>query len=188
MRKLFVAGVVLLALWAWRAELFHVSRPVVPLRPLALRTPTERWEARVDAVLPQIPVGLRRIVSGRAVVLIHYWAPWEFAGRSQAIALDSLRREPGLEELEVVLVSFDPFPSVARFVARHRLRLSVVLDHEHRLSRMLPCPSLPYTYVLDRSGNIAVAQAGDVDWLTPGTLEALRQVLREPAVPAGAPL
>ena len=81
----------------------------------------------------------------------------------------------------MVVVCFDPFPSVARYVARARLRLGVMLDHGRTLAQALPCPSLPYTYVLDRDGRIAVAQPGPVDWLGPGTRDALRRVLAEPA-------
>jgi peroxiredoxin len=84
---------------------------------------------------------------------------------------------PGLEDLEVVLVCFDPFPSVARFVGRNRLRLAVLLDHRHALARALPCPNLPYTYVLDPDGGIAVAQPGEVEWLADSTRTTLRQVL-----------
>ena len=188
MRKLFVIGVLLVSLGVWRSELFHVIRPVPAPRALALDPESKRREAHVAVVLPQIPVGMRRVEGGQGVVLIHYWAPWEHNGGVQAGALDSLRRRPGLEDLEVVLVAFDPFPSVARYVARHRLRLAVVLDHEHVLSSRLPCPSLPFTYVLDRSGRIAAAQAGEVDWLAGGTLDALRRVLREPPPAAGVAL
>jgi hypothetical protein len=53
----------------------------------------------------------------------------------------------------------------------------VVLDGRQALRRTLPCPSLPYTYVLDGTGRIAVAQAGEVDWLAPGTREVLARLL-----------
>ena len=177
MRKVLVAVLVLLGLVAWRVELFHVSRSGTRPAPLGLIPTTKRVPARVDVVLPQVPMGMRRIESGAGSVLVHYWAPWEHDGRAQAVALDSLRRVPGMEDLEVVLVCFDPFPSVARFVGRNRLRLAVLLDHGHTLARALPCPNLPYTYVLDRDGGIAVAQPGEVDWLADSTRKALRQVL-----------
>jgi hypothetical protein len=84
-------------------------------------------------------------------------------------------------EVRVVVACFDPFPSVARFVARRRLRLQVVIDGERHLARALPCPSVPYTYVLDAAGRIAVAQPGEVDWLAPGTRAVLRRLVEEPA-------
>ena len=55
---------------------------------------------------------------------------------------------------------FDPFPSVARYVARRRLALPVLLDLRGELRRQLRCPSIPFTYVLDAAGRIAVQQPG----------------------------
>ena len=74
---------------------------------------------------------------------------------------------------------------MSRYVARMRLQLPVMLDLRHVLADQLPCPSIPYTYVVDRGGRIAVAQPGEVDWLAPATREAIRRVIAEPApVPA----
>jgi hypothetical protein len=56
----------------------------------------------------------------------------------------------------------------------------VLLDGERRMRSALPCPSVPYTYVLDASGRIAVAQAGEVDWFAPATREALGTLIAEP--------
>ena len=53
-----------------------------------------------------------------------------------------------------------------------------------RQENVLPCPSVPYTYVLDGAGRIAVAQAGDVDWLAPQTRATLTALLAEPASPS----
>ena len=134
----------------------------------------------IDVMLPAVPVGSERLATGEGPLLLHYWAPWERHGRDQVARLDSLRRLPGLERLRVVVVCFDPFPSVARFVARERLRLSVLLDHRRELRHALPCPSVPYTYVLDREGRIEVEQAGEVDWLAPATIELLRDLIAAP--------
>jgi hypothetical protein len=109
-------------------------------------------------------------------LLVHYWAPWQRDALDQVTQLDSLRRREGFESLHVVVVCFDPFPSVARYVGRHRLRLSVLLDGEHRMRHALPCPSVPFTYVVDGAGRVAVAQAGEVEWLAPATLATLREI------------
>ena len=171
---------------AWRGNLYTVARPGASPQPLALRAPAGRAPARFDVVLPAVPVGMERLSAGREVLLIHYWAPWERHARDQARMLDSLRRLPELEGMRVAVVCFDPFPSVARFVARQRLRLSVLLDGHGDLRKSLPCPSLPYTYVLDRAGRVAVAQPGEVDWWAPGTRDALDALLAEPPGPAPA--
>ena len=167
----------------WRAELIDVSPPGVAPRPLTATAAASRPSVSLDVILPAVPVGMHHLTSNRHVQLIHYWAPWERHSRAQIAALDSLRREPGLERLQVAVVCFDPFPSVARFVARQRVRLAVLLDGAGELRRALPCPSIPYTYVIDGSGRIAIAQSGEVDWWAPETGATLRRLLAEPEAP-----
>src|SRR5207344_1105814 len=116
-----------IALLIWRAELFSVSRPGATPQPLALLAGEARTPVALEAVLPVVPVGMREIASGHGVLLVHFWAPWERHSLAQAQALDSLRRLPGLEAVDMVVVCFDPFPSVARYIGRNRLRLSVLL-------------------------------------------------------------
>ena len=168
-----------LAILVYRAELFTVSKPGEAPRPLALRAPADRPHASFDVVLPQVPVGMAHLRDGGEILLVHYWAPWERHGGAQASLLDSLRREPDLEAVRTVIVCFDPFPSVSRYVARRRLRLPVLLDTDRSMRKALPCPSVPYTYVLDREGRIAAAQAGEVDWFAPVSRATLRALIAE---------
>ena len=163
----------------WRHELFTVQRPGELPRILVAIAETSRRPSPVDAVLPAVPIGMRRVRAGDGVTLIYYWAPWQDSALAQASALDSLRRTPGLEPLRIEVVCFDPFPSVARYIGRHRLALPVLLDLRGELRSALPCPSLPYTYVVDAAGRIAVAQPGRVDWLSAGTRATLTHLLGE---------
>jgi len=181
LRSALVTAAATLGLVAWHSELWHVSPQAVVPRPLALLAVRTPAPPGLDLSLPAVPIGMQRVRPDDAVLVLHYWAPWEQDGLAQARALDSLRRSDGLEGLRVTLVCSDPFPSVARYVGRHRLRLLVLLDGQHELRRVLPCPALPYTYVVDRAGRIAVAQEGEVDWLGPGTREMLARLLAEPA-------
>jgi hypothetical protein len=177
--------------WLATQPLMTISRSGPP-RPLALTPPAARSAQALDVVLPVVPIGLARLRDGQGVMVVHYWAPWQRHARAQAAALDSLRHLPGLEGVEITVACADPFPSVARFVGRQRLRLRVVIDGRHALRDALPCPSVPYTYVLDSRGRVAVAQAGEIDWLAPATRAALRALGDEPpappAVPPAAPL
>ena len=181
-RAAIVATVVAaLAILVYRAQLFTVSRPGDRPRALVVQAPAERRQASFDVVLPQVPVGMAHLRDGGQVLLVHYWAPWERHSTTQAVFLDSLSRLAEMGALRVVVVCFDPFPSVARYVARHRLRLCVLLDHRRVLQRTLPCPGLPYTYVLDRAGRIAAAQPGEVDWFASRTRAVLRGLMAEDA-------
>ena len=171
----------------WRSQLWTVARPGDGPEALRLLATGTRTPVRIDVTLPSVPVGMEHLESGRGILLIHYWAPWEHAGRDQAALLDSLRQLPEMEGLRVAVVCFDPFPSVARFVARQGLRLSVLMDHRAMLREVLPCPSVPFTYVVDASGRLAVVQAGEVDWLALETRAALKALLAERAGPAELP-
>jgi hypothetical protein len=185
-----IAGVAVavLAFTAWRSQLFTVSRPGARLRALEATAALQRLRVDFDVTLPIVPVGMERLTAGEGVLLIHYWAPWERHSLEQATGLDSLRRLKGLARMRAMIVCFDPFPSVARYVGRSRLRVPVLLDGRRSLVPRLPCPSVPYTYVIDGAGRIAVAQAGEVDWLSPATAGTLRGLLAEPeAVPVPEP-
>jgi hypothetical protein len=182
-RGLVIVALALFGLVAWKHELIHVAPPGDVPVPLRVLPTLERRNAMFDASLPMVPVGVRRLAPGNGVLIVHYWAPWAHHSGPQATGLDSLRRTLAPGSVEVALVCFDPYPSVSRYVARMRLRLPVLLDLRHALSDSLRCPSIPYTYVLDPSGRIAVAQAGEVDWLAPATRTALEALAREPAAP-----
>lgn len=179
-RVLVVVGLAVAAAagLAWRSQLVPVERRPHPPAPLALGDTRET--VRFDAVLPVVPVGERRVTPRGRPLLVHYWAPWERNGRAQIKLLDSLAREPALAGLDVVVVCSDPYPSVARFVARQRVKLTVVLDGRGDLKRQLPCPNVPFTWLLDRSGRVAGRLAGEVDWFAAGTRATLDSLLAEP--------
>ena len=177
---LAIALVLLAGAFLWRSQLVRLA-PVDPPQPLALLDAAARRPLACDVVLPAAPVGMIHLQSGHHPLLVHYWAPWERHGRAQAAALDSLARDFRSSDLEIVLVCSDPFPSVARFVARQRLRLRVLLDGPGELRAQVPCPRLPHTVLLDRAGRTAAVQSGEIDWLAPATRAALVRVLDEPA-------
>jgi peroxiredoxin len=173
-----LVAIAALAITIWRSQLFTVSAPGETPQPLRLIPEAEREPFAGDVVLPVVPVGLQRLHGNGGVAVIHYWAPWEEGSLEQAQALDSLRRTAGLESVQAWLVTFDPFPSVARYVGRNRLAVPVLMDGHRELRRVLPCPSIPYTYVIDAEGRVAVAQPGRVDWEAAESREVLGGLLR----------
>ena len=202
----FLLTLGVLGLVLWRAELFTVSRPGD--RPLPLARIAPEPLAAFDVSLPVVPIGVERLTPGSGALLIHYWAPWERNSRVQVQSLDSLVRTLPPGSVRVAVVCFDPFPSVARYAARLHLTVSVLLDLRRALQAALPCPSIPYTWLLDARGRVIARQPGEVDWLAPETrgvlLEAglssvadstayvdiapdnLRPQRLEPSAPAGA--
>jgi hypothetical protein len=193
--RLALTLVVVIALVLWKSQLFLVAKSGARPMPLRSIPRAERVAVHLDALLPMVPMGEMRITAGSPPLVIEYWAPWVRHAALQATGLDSLMRlasSSGGTMPRAMLACFDPFPSVTRYVARMRLRVPVVLDHGHDLARSLPCPSLPYTYVIDSSGRIAVSQAGEVDWLSPETRAVLDSIGAEapeaPSAPSAAPI
>lgn len=173
---LLVLGVFGLVLW--RAELFTVSKPGDAPRPL-LRS--RHVAPPVFAVsLPVVPIGIAQLTPGGQPLLVHYWAPWERHSRVQITALDSLMRTLPEGTVRMAVVTFDPFPSVARYIGRLRVTVPVMLDLRRDLQAALPCPSIPYTWLLDARGQVLVSQPGEIDWLAPET-RALLLESRDPA-------
>ena len=175
----------------WRAELFTVAKPGDAPRALARTGPIGANPSAAlpafDVSLPLVPVGVARLTPGGRPLLVHYWAPWERHGRAQVLALDSLARTLPANGVRVAVVCFDPFPSVARYVARLRLHVPVMLDLRRDLQAQLPCPSVPYTWLLDARGRVVAAQPGEVEWLAPATRALLLSVgERAPADSAAA--
>jgi hypothetical protein len=171
---LIVLGAI--GLFWWRAELFTVAKPGEAPRALVRTAGTAAAPAAFDVSLPLVPVGVARLTPGGRPLLVHYWAPWERHGRAQVLALDSLVRTLPQGSVRVSIVCFDPFPSVARYVGRLRLRVPVLLDLKRDLQAVLPCPSVPYTWLLDRRGRVVAAQPGEVEWLAPATRALLESV------------
>lgn len=178
---LAILALLVLGAVMWRTHLIRIATGVP--QPLAVLAEDARAPLPCDVVLPAAPVGMIHLTSAHSPLLIHYWAPWERHGRAQAAALDSLARTFRSSDLQVVLVSFDPFPSVARFVARQRLRLRVLLDGPGELRAQVPCPRLPHTVLIDRAGRAAAVQSGEIDWLSATTRDAIERILAEP-IPA----
>jgi len=185
---LLVLGAI--GLFWWRAELFTVAKPGEAPRALARAGPADGTPSGAppafDVSLPLVPVGVARLTPGGRPLLVHYWAPWERHGRAQVLALDSLARSLPAGSVRMAIVCFDPFPSVARYVARLRLHVPVMLDLRRDLQAVLPCPSVPYTWLLDARGRVVAAQPGEVEWLAPATRALLLSVGERAAADSAA--
>ena len=175
-----------LGLFWWRAELFTVAKPGDAPRALARSGAGETAPAAFDVSLPLVPVGVARLTPGGRPLLVHYWAPWERHSRLQVLTLDSLARTLPEGGVRVAVVCFDPFPSVARYVARLRLHVPVMLDLKRDLQAVLPCPSVPFTWLLDPRGRVVAAQPGEVEWLSPATRALLLSVTEASAADSAA--
>jgi len=176
------AGALLLAL-DFRARLQPVyhgppgSKPLViegtPGPALAFSIPVASLQSGLVTLAPP-PEGL----------VIHYWATWNRESAAEIAALDSLVRS-GQCPAQVVAVTADPMPSVARYARRRHITLAILLDPGRALEPVAPLKAIPSTYVFDSHGRLLVYREGPVDWWAPRTLETLRATARSGDVGPG---
>jgi thiol-disulfide isomerase/thioredoxin len=111
------------------------------------------------------------------VVVVNFWASWCRPCRRELPALDTLHRDLVKKGGRVVAISIDlDRKNVQRFVKTNSIQLPVYYDSSQYLARWIDLSHIPYTVVLDRSGNIVYTTpdtGGELDELTSVTRKLL---------------
>lgn len=139
--------------------------------PLARRTTT---------VLPCLtaPGGLVRIApgSGRAEV-INVWASWCEPCRREVPLLETAHQAAGDRLLFLGIDSRDDHAAALRFLRTTAVSYPQVFDSRGTVARGLGIPGVPYTVVVDASGEIVLRQIGEL------TEQTLRGALARVGIP-----
>lgn len=91
------------------------------------------------------------------VVVVNFWASWCTPCLQEMPALDAWNTRWLDKGARVVAVSVDhEVGNARRFVDKAKLTLEVCHDGSDGLAKRLDLPSLPCTYVLDKSGELAL--------------------------------
>lgn len=89
------------------------------------------------------------------VVVVNFWAAWCAPCRHELPMMDQWNADWKGRGARVVAISIDQDVRKAkRFVEEMELGLTVVHDGPNGLARSLDIPTVPYTLLLDRDGNI----------------------------------
>lgn len=158
------------------------------------------WQAARDAGLPKLaelssPVDVPDIaltdpdgathrladLKGK-VVLLNFWATWCAPCREEMPALDSLQKDLGGEDFQVVTIATgrNTPAAIDRFFAEEGITvLPKWLDPKQALARAMGVAGLPVTVLIDRDGQEIARLLGEADWAG----AAARQVVEQAVAP-----
>jgi thiol-disulfide isomerase/thioredoxin len=101
------------------------------------------------------------------VVLLNLWATWCAPCRKEMPGLDTLQRELGSKDFEVVALSVDRAGAAAsqKFLDQIKAQnLKLYVDSSARAGTILKVPGLPATLLLDREGREIGRLVGPAHW------------------------
>jgi cytochrome c biogenesis protein CcmG/thiol:disulfide interchange protein DsbE len=120
---------------------------------------------RTATVLPCLtdPSGLVRIVPGSGQTeVINVWASWCEPCRREAQVLDTAYRAAGDRVLFLGIDSRDERGAAERFLRGTAVSYPQAFDPEGAVARRLGIPGVPYTVVVEASGEIVLRQLGQL--------------------------
>ncbi len=116
------------------------------------------------------------------VLVVSFWASWCSQCHRKFPSLDLLQQHLDPERLRVVMVNFKEHPRVYRDILRNNRKSPVTWtsDPEGVVSRAFDVRAIPHTFLIDKSGRVAMVQLGYSKSATQELFEAIDQVLAEP--------
>ena len=95
------------------------------------------------------------------IVLVDFWASWCAPCKASFPAYSRLYSEFAARGLVIVAVSVDESPaSYESFVKRMVPPFPVALDRGHKLVRAVQVPTMPTSYLVDRTGHVRYVHQG----------------------------
>jgi thiol-disulfide isomerase/thioredoxin len=95
------------------------------------------------------------------VVLVDFWASWCAPCKASFPVYARIQADYAARGLVIVAVGVDDAaPAYASFVARLKPPFATVLDAQHKLVAQVQVPTMPTSYLVDRTGRVRFMHAG----------------------------
>lgn len=116
------------------------------------------------------------------VMVVSFWASWCSQCHRKFPSLDLLQQHVDPGRLRVVMVNFKEHPRVYRDILRNNRKSPVTWTHDPDgvVSRAYGVTAIPHTFLIDKSGRVAMVQRGYSKAATQELFEAIDVVLAEP--------
>jgi peroxiredoxin len=115
------------------------------------------------------------------VVVVNFWATWCVPCRIEMPSFENLYRRFRSEGLTVLAVSLDKGADqkVRDFVEEYQLSFPVLLDSEGKAEKRYPSISIPFTFVIDKTGRVVARVDGAKNWESDETFAAIEYLLKK---------
>jgi peroxiredoxin len=134
-----------------------------------------------DLALFQLEGKLPEELKGQ-VILLDFWASWCSPCKISFPWMQGQMEKHAGEGLTIIAVSVDEKrENVQRFLKSFKISFTVVRDAQQKLVAAADIPTMPTSYLIDRSGKIRFIHAGfDRDKTTREYVKEIEQLIREP--------
>jgi peroxiredoxin len=115
------------------------------------------------------------------VVVLNFWATWCVPCRIEMPAFENLYRRYRSQGVTVIGVSLDKGndEKVKKFVEEYQLSFPVLMDSDGEAEKLYPSVSIPFTFVIDKSGRIVARVDGAKNWESKETFDAIEYLLQD---------
>jgi thiol-disulfide isomerase/thioredoxin len=117
-------------------------------------------QVKVGDAFPALPAAAASVAAGK-VVLVDFWASWCAPCKASFPAYNRILHDYQAGGLVVVGIGVDEDPAAYEsFVKRNNPAFVVARDADHFLVGRVRIPTMPTSYLIDRSGRVRFLHAG----------------------------